>query len=916
MAGGEVQTGAGVEVKENQANFAPRREVQLRLLTAASGVQNAADAYNPAKTVALNEQTAQQIAEKPSVNHVDLTKGSRNESREAWANDKKGYDDQLDRWSASVVRNTQDKGKADFLRGILKLQPDQQITKDHVLQAYKTYIFDTVEPQEDGSQKITKATEKFDTAMMAMFANPDDFQKNINEVTWLAKRLYGDTMGEAVVQALDIKLKATTPEGKAAIQKDLTDQKQNTFQNEDNKKYMTEVHRLINKPSSAEAAKPVDGTVQVKDQVLEDPSLTRQTLEQIANGKQNGPDDNISFTEEELTKDDSEVVDDQQAQEQEQTDTNNENAELPDYTGPKLQISQKRAGLEAQYLLALRSDSSAFPQNVDEAQAMINKMIDVMNNAPKQIDRMRSEGNIRTILRTLLDTRPDMVRALNMDLSAPGEVSVSKFTPDQLRDLLSTIYAPPADTIRVKPGETWPEDLTADVLLRQLKFKHNTELNQMDRVSRVHELLRRTELSDDEKNAVRDAVKNKVTRYNIAIAPNISDDDLMKLYDIAGEKESATERRYFANERNQTAYGEAGELPAVTDAKREIFEKAGTRDHAEALQLLTDVQALMAAERARGNGKMKATIPEMAAETEMIDDNGVVYIPSKEGTINVIGDLHGDSHTLQEILTKTNFFENMVAGKSHTLVFMGDYVDRGPQSPRVMEILLALKKKYPENIVIIGADHEVPDGTVSEQSFPKQIRNYYDTDTHGEEIYQEYTKLFGTLPFLVATGSGAVISHGGMPKDYMRQDLSSIAHSANQNQLKSEITWADPTPANVPKHDGIEGNADRIPDVPNETFDQKIERAYNLGNIKYSQEAVKKYLERLGGAVLYRAHQSAAETPDKTELNFGGLLVNIHSTGKGSEETSYGGNPSTYGEIDQKGPIGLATTANIKSVWQ
>ena len=54
-----------------------------------------------------------------------------------------------------------------------------------------------------------------------------------------------------------------------------------------------------------------------------------------------------------------------------------------------------------------------------------------------------------------------------------------------------------------------------------------------------------------------------------------------------------------------------------------------------------------------------------------------------------IGDIHGESERLSELL------EVLPLGADDELVFLGDYVDRGPDSRGVIEILLELAKKVP-----------------------------------------------------------------------------------------------------------------------------------------------------------------------------------------------------------------------------
>jgi serine/threonine protein phosphatase 1 len=70
--------------------------------------------------------------------------------------------------------------------------------------------------------------------------------------------------------------------------------------------------------------------------------------------------------------------------------------------------------------------------------------------------------------------------------------------------------------------------------------------------------------------------------------------------------------------------------------------------------------------------------------------------------IYAIGDIHGCLNHLQELL-------NLVKPDldRHKLVFIGDYLDRGPHSQGVVDCIIDLKKKYnPENIICLMGNHE------------------------------------------------------------------------------------------------------------------------------------------------------------------------------------------------------------------
>jgi len=66
----------------------------------------------------------------------------------------------------------------------------------------------------------------------------------------------------------------------------------------------------------------------------------------------------------------------------------------------------------------------------------------------------------------------------------------------------------------------------------------------------------------------------------------------------------------------------------------------------------------------------------------------------------IIGDIHGCSDLLSKLLAKIN-----PLSKADTLIFIGDYIDRGPDSKGVIDIVLQLRKKYNRVITLMG-NHE------------------------------------------------------------------------------------------------------------------------------------------------------------------------------------------------------------------
>jgi serine/threonine protein phosphatase 1 len=70
--------------------------------------------------------------------------------------------------------------------------------------------------------------------------------------------------------------------------------------------------------------------------------------------------------------------------------------------------------------------------------------------------------------------------------------------------------------------------------------------------------------------------------------------------------------------------------------------------------------------------------------------------------IYAIGDVHGCAALLEKLL---GLIAEDSAGAAARLIFLGDYVDRGPDSKRVIDILSSLRDERPSTVFLMG-NHE------------------------------------------------------------------------------------------------------------------------------------------------------------------------------------------------------------------
>ena len=127
--------------------------------------------------------------------------------------------------------------------------------------------------------------------------------------------------------------------------------------------------------------------------------------------------------------------------------------------------------------------------------------------------------------------------------------------------------------------------------------------------------------------------------------------------------------------------------------------------------------------------------------------------PLFAGPIDVVGDVHGESEALQDLLKHLGYDPGGAHGAGRRLVFVGDLTDRGPDSPAVVRLVQRLiergrsqcvlgnhdfnivlgRRKY-DNAWFFGQEFRMPNGTL----VPQVLAD--------DSIRQLVTGFFRTLP--------------------------------------------------------------------------------------------------------------------------------------------------------------------------
>lgn len=134
----------------------------------------------------------------------------------------------------------------------------------------------------------------------------------------------------------------------------------------------------------------------------------------------------------------------------------------------------------------------------------------------------------------------------------------------------------------------------------------------------------------------------------------------------------------------------------------------------------------------------------------------------------IIGDIHGCLNSLHKLL-------KLIENEADTFVFLGDYIDRGSESKKVIESILEFKKKHRQVITLLG-NHEI--------MLINYLRGYDD----------------GT--FLRAGGKETLISYGIKPKGKPEKAAKSFPEEHMNFLRELPLLWQDEHAIYV--HAGIE----------------------------------------------------------------------------------------------------------------
>ncbi|MFB7708237.1 polynucleotide kinase-phosphatase [Streptomyces sp. NPDC056105] len=177
---------------------------------------------------------------------------------------------------------------------------------------------------------------------------------------------------------------------------------------------------------------------------------------------------------------------------------------------------------------------------------------------------------------------------------------------------------------------------------------------------------------------------------------------------------------------------------------------------------------------------------EEADSAEVVREKRYNDLTHLTGPFDIIGDIHGCASELETLLTRLGYVDG-VHPEGRTAVFVGDLVDRGPDSPGVLRRVMAMVKSG--HALCVPGNHE--------NKFGRYLKGRQVQHTHGlaetveqfagesEEFTREVAEFVdGLVSHYVLDGGKLVVCHAGLPEKY---------HGRTSGRVRSHALYGDTT---------------------------------------------------------------------------------------------------------------------------
>ncbi|MFF4115858.1 polynucleotide kinase-phosphatase [Streptomyces sp. NPDC001714] len=156
------------------------------------------------------------------------------------------------------------------------------------------------------------------------------------------------------------------------------------------------------------------------------------------------------------------------------------------------------------------------------------------------------------------------------------------------------------------------------------------------------------------------------------------------------------------------------------------------------------------------------------------------------GPFDIVGDIHGCASELESLLAKLGY-QDGVHPEGRTAVFVGDLVDRGPDSPGVLRRVMSMVGSG--NALCVPGNHENKYGRYLKGRKVQHTHGLAETieqmDRESEEFRAQVREFIdGLVSHYVLDGGKLVVCHAGLPEKY---------HGRTSGRVRSHALYGDTT---------------------------------------------------------------------------------------------------------------------------
>ncbi|WP_338871054.1 polynucleotide kinase-phosphatase [Spirosoma sp. SC4-14] len=172
------------------------------------------------------------------------------------------------------------------------------------------------------------------------------------------------------------------------------------------------------------------------------------------------------------------------------------------------------------------------------------------------------------------------------------------------------------------------------------------------------------------------------------------------------------------------------------------------------------------------------------------------------GPFDIIGDVHGCFDELQELLfalgyginrvdeTETNFGFNVTAPENRKAIFLGDLVDRGPDSPKVLRMVMSMVNS--EVAYCVPGNHDLK---LQKYLNGKQVQLKHGLEVTVKQLEVETTQfksivekfLYSLISHYVFDNGKLVVAHAGLKEDMQGRGSGAVRSFCMYGETTGEI---------------------------------------------------------------------------------------------------------------------------------